>query len=155
MIKIGPEPGILGLLTQYKDTAQALSLFAQAIMRDIPSNLSHKEREVVAAVASYYNKCKFCTNSHNAIADALDGDDGMGESLFPIVRAVVNKEKVEDALIEAAQNEGYTDKDINLVVVIATAFCMFNRYVEALNPREASADEYAAIGKQIAEHGYL
>jgi hypothetical protein len=41
-------------------------------------------------------------------------------------------------------------------VLIAAAFCMFNRYVDGLAtwaPREAAA--YEAIGAKLAQRGYL
>jgi alkylhydroperoxidase/carboxymuconolactone decarboxylase family protein YurZ len=57
--------------------------------------------------------------------------------------------------IAAASNEGATDLEIQDTVLIAAAFCMYNRYVDGLatvQPRDESM--YAAMGRQLADHGY-
>jgi alkylhydroperoxidase family enzyme len=57
--------------------------------------------------------------------------------------------------IEAARTEGATDREIHDTVLIAAAFCLFNRYVDgldAITPTDLST--YDARGKQIAEKGY-
>jgi hypothetical protein len=46
--------------------------------------------------------------------------------------------------------------EIHDTVLIAAAFCMYNRYVDGLNtwqPRDHGM--YAEMGKHLAEHGYL
>ncbi len=57
--------------------------------------------------------------------------------------------------ITAARQTGATDKEIHDTVLIAAAFCMFNRYMDGLatwapQPNEA----YAGLGKALAEKGY-
>ncbi len=45
--------------------------------------------------------------------------------------------------------------EIHDTVLIAAAFCMYNRYVDGLGtwqPRDESM--YAEMGKHLAEHGY-
>jgi hypothetical protein len=57
--------------------------------------------------------------------------------------------------IENAKKHGATDKDIHDTVLIAAAFCMFNRYVDGLGattPTDLST--YPPRAKQIAENGY-
>ncbi len=57
--------------------------------------------------------------------------------------------------IEAAKELGATDKDIHDTVLIAAAFCMFNRYVDGLasdTPTDLSS--YPLRAQQIAEKGY-
>ena len=57
--------------------------------------------------------------------------------------------------IGRARQEGATDKDIHDTVLIAAAFCLFNRYVDGLGattPTDLST--YAPRAKQIAERGY-
>ncbi len=58
--------------------------------------------------------------------------------------------------IEAAKNAGAIDIEIHDTVLIAAAFCMFNRYVDGLGT-SAPADRnyYIGRGKQRAEEGYL
>jgi len=62
---------------------------------------------------------------------------------------------VTSAQIENAKALGATDKDIHDTVLIAAAFCMFNRYVDGLaanTPTDLST--YPPRAKQVAEHGY-
>jgi AhpD family alkylhydroperoxidase len=52
-------------------------------------------------------------------------------------------------------SHGATDREIHDTVLIAAAFCMFNRYVDglaAMTPTDL--DSYDARGRQIAEKGY-
>ena len=59
--------------------------------------------------------------------------------------------------IAAAKATGVTDREIHDTVLIAAAFCMYNRYVDGLAtmqpPREHPA--YAEMGSMLATQGYL
>jgi alkylhydroperoxidase family enzyme len=58
--------------------------------------------------------------------------------------------------VERARHEGASDVEIHDTVLIAAAFCMYNRYVDGLDtwqPRENGM--YAQMGQHLAEHGYL
>ena len=58
--------------------------------------------------------------------------------------------------VENARREGATDIEIHDTVLIAAAFCMYNRYVDGLatwQPREPGM--YTEMGRHLAEHGYL
>lgn len=57
----------------------------------------------------------------------------------------------------AARNrrQGATDLEIHDTVLIASAFCMYNRYVDGLDtwqPRDEPM--YTEMGRHLAEHGY-
>jgi alkylhydroperoxidase/carboxymuconolactone decarboxylase family protein YurZ len=57
--------------------------------------------------------------------------------------------------VEAARQQGATDTEIHDTVLIAAAFCMYNRYVDGLatwQPQDESM--YAAMGKHLASEGY-
>jgi hypothetical protein len=57
--------------------------------------------------------------------------------------------------VTGAKENGATDKDIHDTVLIAAAFCMFNRYVDGLattTPTDMSS--YPIRAKQIVDHGY-
>jgi uncharacterized peroxidase-related enzyme len=165
-------PGISGLLTQYPETAKHLRGLANEILRSTES-LSPAEREIIAAYVSSGNECGFCTMSHAAVGRAhLGKEQGlMDEVLRDKEAAPVSKKlkallaiadkvrrdgrQVSAADIESARAEGADDRAIHDTVLIAAAFCMYNRYVDGLGtwaPQEPEA--YAAMGRQIAEHGY-
>ena len=76
------------------------------------------------------------------VADALHQVQGNGKN-------------VTDADIEAARAEGATDIEIHDTVLIAAAFCMYNRYVDGLGTWAPQPNEaYAEMGERMAHVGY-
>jgi alkylhydroperoxidase family enzyme len=75
--------------------------------------------------------------------------------------AIAGKVQLDGKLVtaedlERARREGASDLEIHDTVLIAAAFCMYNRYVDGLDtwqPRDACM--YAQMGQHLAEHGYL
>jgi hypothetical protein len=62
---------------------------------------------------------------------------------------------VTRADVERALAAGATDGDTQLAVLIASAFCMYNRMVDGLRAKTpASPEAYRARATEIAEHGY-
>lgn len=58
--------------------------------------------------------------------------------------------------IARAREAGATDKEIHDTVLIAAAFCMYNRYVDGLATwAPDDPDVYDAIGRQRASEGYM
>ena len=54
-----------------------------------------------------------------------------------------------------ARSEGATDREIHDTVLIAAAFCMFNRYVDGLAAWTPTDPEvYRQRARLTAEHGY-
>ena len=63
---------------------------------------------------------------------------------------------VTSADVARARAEGATDKEIHDAVLIAAAFCMFNRYVDGLatlTPTDPAA--YDQMGQRMAKQGYV
>lgn len=165
-------PGIIGPLTQYPETAKHLNGLAQELLRG-PSTLTPGERELIAAYVSSENDCFFCTSAHSAAARHLLGNR---EELVDEVRSDPDTADVSDKLkallriakkvqqsglrvtpddVDLARREGATDKEIHDTVLIAAAFCMFNRYVDGLGTW--SPDDpgmYDQQGARLAENGY-
>jgi alkylhydroperoxidase/carboxymuconolactone decarboxylase family protein YurZ len=64
--------------------------------------------------------------------------------------------QVTTADVERARAEGATDKEIHDTVLIAAAFCMYNRYVDGLAtiaPTDQQA--YHQMGQRMAKEGYV
>lgn len=165
-------PGIRGLMAFRPETAGPLGGLANILLRD-DTGITRAERELIATHVSYLNECAYCHTSHGATAaQYLDGDKALVDQVrkdyrnAPIsdklkallaIAASVQKggKHVTPAQIEAARALGATDREIHDTVLIAAAFCMFNRYVDGLGattPTDLSS--YDARGKQIAEKGY-
>jgi uncharacterized peroxidase-related enzyme len=168
-------PGIRSLVLYRPDTGKPLYELAQALLRagSPDSTLSDAERELIAAVVSSQNCTDFCLNSHAAASRFLFGrqadlvDQTLQDpetapissrlrALLAIARCVAaDARTVTNELVEAARQEGATDGDIHDTVLIAAAFCMFNRYVDGLatlTPDDPAA--YAAMGERMGTLGY-
>lgn len=166
-------PGIVGPMMAYPETAIHLNGLAEALLRG-PSSLTPAERELIAAFVSRRNECYFCSNSHAAVARYHYGAEAslVDQVLDDLERAPISQKmrallriaatvrgdarQVSAEQIEAARAEGADDKAIHDTVLIAAAFCMFNRYVDGLAtwaPKDP--DAYARMGEQLATEGYL
>ena len=120
-------PGILAAMRMTEGLQRHLrGLADELLVKPFPgSTLTRAERELVATAVSAGNDCFYCMDSHGAFA---------GELL---------------------RREGATDADTHLTVLIASAFCMYNRMVDGLRAKTPpSADAYRGRAAEIAEHGY-
>ena len=165
-------PGIRGLLAFRPETAAALGALADALLH-APNTLSRGERELIAAYVSRLNACTFCHSSHAAIAACHLGDDHALvddvmrdpeqarislklRALLAIAASVQQSGRnVRDEDVARARAEGATDTEIHDTVLIAAAFCMFNRYVDGLAAWTPTDSEgYRTRARMVAEHGY-
>ena len=62
---------------------------------------------------------------------------------------------VQAADVDVARAAGADDKAIHDTVLIAAAFCMFNRYVDGLEPAPKEPAHYEESGKRLANEGYV
>jgi uncharacterized peroxidase-related enzyme len=172
-IALPDAPGIRALFKFRGETAKPLCDLAEVLLR-APSSLSRGERELIAAFVSSRNGCRYCTGSHSAYAAAqLPGGAPLVNSvkadlataeisaklraLLTIAGQVqISGRAVTADAIAAARAEGATDVELHDTVLIAAAFCMYNRYVDGLGTIPL-ADEsgYAAMAPRILEHGYV
>lgn len=167
-----PQPGIVELLFYKGSTGKALSQLAHTLMHG-PSQLTSGERELIASYVSGLNKCEFCQESHSASANfhlndggitvnsvktdlALATLSGKMKALLKIAGQVQKSgHDVTPQAIDAARHEGASDEDIHDTVLIAAAFCMYNRYVDGLGTNlPAEKNDYIPMGKRMAQIGY-
>ncbi len=159
------------------ESAKPLNELAEVLLRG-PSTLTPAERELIATHVSSRNDCYFCQTIHGAVAAYHIGQDGvgLGEQLVlevkrnPETASVSGKLKAllsiagkvqlggknvlgED--IERARSQGATDREIHDTVLIAAAFCMYNRYVDGLATWAPDDPEvYRQNGARLAQRGY-
>lgn len=165
-------PGIRGPMAFRPETARPINDLAEVLLRS-ENTLTRGERELIATYVSYLNDCFFCQNAHGGIAqhylecdytyiqkikqdvNATDLSDKM-KALLAIAASVQKGGKhVTPDQIDNARRNGSTDMEIHDTVLIAAAFCMFNRYVDGLGtdaPQDVNF--YINRGKQRAEEGY-
>jgi AhpD family alkylhydroperoxidase len=132
---------------------------------------------MLATAVSAANDCFYCMDSHGAFASALlerseavellplvdeikqgssEGFDPKMQALLHIAR-VVRREPLDLTAtdVQAALDAGASDQDVQLAVLIASAFSMYNRIVEGFRARTPPTPEvYRERAGQIAEHGY-
>lgn len=166
-------PGITGGFAFRPETAKPLRALAEVLLRG-PSTLTSAERETIAAFVSARNDCRFCQLSHSAAAaHHLGGDDSSVDAVTRDYMSAPLSSKMKALLaiaakvqlggtqvtapdVECARREGATDVEIHDAVLIAAAFCMFNRYVDGLamvTPTDPAL--YDEMGRRMAHEGYL
>jgi len=165
--------GIRGPMAYRPETAKPLNELAEILLH-APNALAPGERELIATYVSYLNDCYFCQTVHGAIAAAHLNDN---EQLVKRVKADFQHADISDKLkallviaskvqkdgklvtstdVEEARNAGATDIEIHDTVLIAAAFCMYNRYVDGLATWQPQDEElYRQRGKKTAREGYV
>ena len=166
-------PGITSGFAFRPETAKPMRELAEVLLRGA-NTLSSAEREMIATLVSDRNDCHFCQASHRAAAahhlggnyevvDAVKRDFHTAP-VSPKLKALMalaakvqeSGQQVPTSDIEQARAAGATDVEIHDAVLIAAAFCMFNRYVDGLatfTPHDEQA--YDHMGRRMATEGYV
>jgi uncharacterized peroxidase-related enzyme len=172
-------PGIVAAMQLSRGLAVHLrGLADELLVKEMPgSTLTRADRELLATAVSAANDCFYCMDSHGAFASELlrrsnvEGVDavvesvklgdsaGLGPKMTALVTIARGVQRAPRSLkredITRALEAGATDEDTQLAVLIASAFCMYNRMVDGLRAKTpASTDAYRARAAEIAEHGY-
>jgi len=173
-IPLQPElPGIRSLFAYRPETAQPMSALAQVLLHNDHS-LTRGERELIATYVSSQNDCFYCQTSHGALAAAhLDGDEKLVNQVKIDFENALISPKLKSLLaiagkvqrggksvlpedVERARREGATDLEIHDTVLIAAAFCMYNRYVDGLATwAPDDLDGYRTRAAVVARDGYM
>ncbi len=150
----------------------------QLLVDDYPgATLSRAQREMIATAVSAANDCFFCMDSHAAHATALlerDSDTGAIElldtlktgssqgfdpkmqALLRIARKVGgDARELNLGDVDAACSAGASDGDVQLAILIAAGFSMYNRLVDGFRARTpANVAMYHGRADEIALYGY-
>lgn len=166
-------PGIRSAMAFRPETAKPLNLLVETLLCG-PHTLSPGERELIATYVSYLNDCYYCQTIHGAIAAAhLNGDEDLVKRVkddfahaqisdklkaLLVIAAKVQKggKHVQAEDVALAREKGASDIEIHDAVLIAAAFCMYNRYVDGLDtiqPRDEAM--YRERGQHVAREGYV
>lgn len=165
-------PGIVALFAFSPETAKPMNELAERLLRDEHPTLSRGERELIASGVSYANNTEFCQRSHAAFAKfnfekegheawTLETDHKEGSKQEVIINLALhtaqnNAEAVKHFALEGLEKNLVTEQEVHDVVLIASAFCMYNRYVSCLDapvPQEDAA--YEAMAERIYNEGYI
>ena len=173
-IKLSDElPGIVGLFAFRPETAKPMRALAEELLRG-PNTLTSGERELIATYVSARNCTRFCHSVHGMIAAAhLGGNEALVKQvktdftqadISPKLKALLtiagkvqqDGKLVTAADVEAARKQGATDLEIHDTVLIAAAFCMYNRYVDGLDTVQPEDEAlYRERGIRVAREGYV
>jgi len=164
-------PGIRSLVMFRPETGKYLYDLAQELLRG-ESPLSTAERELIAAYVSKRNDCLFCMSSHAAAARCLyESDEELVDEVLADLTSARISSKMKALLhiagkvqilgkevtsedINLAKQQGASDKELHDTVLIAAAFCMFNRYVDGLASfTPTDPESYKEMGKHMVK-GY-
>ncbi len=166
-------PGIRGAMAFRPETARPLNALVEVLLQG-PSTLTRGERELIATYVSSRNCTHYCHSIHGAIAAAhLGGNealvkqvktDFMQAAVSPKLKALLtiagkvqqDGKLVTTSDVESARSLGATDLEIHDTVLIAAAFCMYNRYVDGLGTDQPDDEAlYRERGKRVARDGYV
>lgn len=169
-------PGIRGPLVYSPETAKPMGELVQILMCG-DHTLTKAEREMIGTYVSSENDCHYCQRCHGSTAAQHLGGTSENYKLIDQIKcnyeeapvsekmkallAIAGKvqkggKHVTTADVDRARKQGATDKEIHDTVLIAAAFCMFNRYVDGLGTWQPDDPEmYLEIGKQTATQGYV
>jgi uncharacterized peroxidase-related enzyme len=166
-------PGIRGLFAFRPETAAPMSMLAQVLLHD-QNTLTRAEREMIATYVSHQNACRYCETSHEALTvHHLNGDEELVRQVKANFETALIPEKLKALIaiagkvqqsgknvlpgdIERARRSGATDREIHDTVLIAAAFCMYNRYVDGLATFAPSDSEsYRERAAGVAVDGYM
>jgi uncharacterized peroxidase-related enzyme len=165
-------PGIRGPMMFRPETARPLNELVDVLLRG-PHTLSPGERELIATYVSARNDCTYCQTIHGAIAAHHLGGN---EELVLSVKRDFGKADIPDKLkalltiagkvqlggknvtaedVNLARTLGATDIEIHDTILIAAAFCMYNRYVDGLATwAPEDPDFYRQRAAIVAANGY-
>jgi uncharacterized peroxidase-related enzyme len=164
-------PGISAGFAFRPETAKPMRELAHILLH-APGSLTPGERELIATYVSSLNDCHFCQASHGAAAAChlnsaetvrqvkLDFQSAPVSPKLKTLLAIAGSvqrggKNVSPAEVAAARAQGATDLEIHDTVLIAAAFCMYNRYVDGLNTWQPRNDAiYTEMGRRLAEQGY-
>jgi uncharacterized peroxidase-related enzyme len=166
-------PGIRGLMAFRPETSKPLNELAEILLAGANS-LTPGERELIATYVSSQNDCYYCQTIHGAIAaHHLNGDEELVASVKRDFEHAAISKKLKALLVIAgkvqkggknvtsedvaqARQQGATDLEIHDTVLIAAAFCMYNRYVDGLATWAPKDQEfYRQRAAKVATEGYI
>ena len=179
---VGSLPDVPGILAAIRLTPELgvhlRGLADELLVNDFPgTTLVRAEREMLATATSAANDCFYCMDSHGAFATALlektgdterlglidtiklgssDGLDPKMQALLHISRTVQRAPReLTGAEVDTALAAGASDADVQLAVLIAAAFSMYNRMVDGFRAKTPpTAEAYRARASEIADFGY-
>ena len=165
----GPIDSVKDILKLNTTAGIALIQYHSAVMRQ-PSELSEKDRELIAAYVSGLNACQYCYGVHSVTAETYGIDESLlvellndieSASLDTRMKPVLayakqltqEPAKMTQTLVDNVLAAGWSDAALHDIVNVVCLFNFMNRLVEG-HGIEGSNDLFQVRGKALKESGY-
>lgn len=163
------DAGVRHILQLNQAAGRALIEFHEAVLRS-DSQLTSKDKELLAAYVSGLNDCKYCYGVHAETAAAFGVDAAIFEELLadvdtarvdarlkPILKfarqLTVEPSKATQAQADAVFEAGWTERDLHDAVLTVGLFNLMNRLLEGHGVK-GNAALFAERGRALKYAGY-
>ena len=160
---------VLDILQLNRKAGVALVQFHSAVMRQ-ESELSVRDRELIAAYVSGLNACRYCHGVHSVTAELFGVEAGLLEamiedldlaaiddrlkSIFVFVRQLTEEpSKVSQELADAVFEAGWSEQALHDAVQVCCLFNFMNRLIEGHGVK-GNQSLYSERGRLLGENGY-
>jgi len=157
------------LLYRPKFFGKPFSEWTQELLRG-HSSWSVGERELMAAMVSRTNECKFCLSAHSQMAAKMMGEETVAGALDDwetsgvreelrlalgfVQQLTRDPESVGPEHVRRLEAAGLTEDEIGTAVHIVAQFCAINRIADAMGFQVPSAVAFGRMGAALLKHGY-
>ena len=164
-----PGSGVRDILQLNRPAGRALLAYHQAVLRQ-PSPLSVGERELLGALVSGLNDCRYCFGVHAQTAAAFGLDEAsitamvndldsapVPDKLRPILRyarkLTLAPSRITDRDAHDVFAAGWSEQALHDAIQVVCLFSLMNRLVDGHGIR-GSRDIFRLRGQQLADEGY-
>ncbi|MEM8986859.1 MAG: peroxidase-related enzyme [Pseudomonadota bacterium] len=152
------------------DRFSHMTLFLEHVLRG-PSEISERDRELIATYVSGLNDCSFCYNAHAQTAEHYGVDTDMFEKLMadvdtapvddrlkPILKFVQKLTKTPAQMVQgdadAVFAAGWSEDALHDAISVCCAFNFMNRLMDGHGVPRLSDEQLEATGGRLHQFGY-
>ena len=163
------DAGVRHILAMNPAAGRALIEFHSAALRS-DSQLTARDKELIAAYVSGLNACQYCFGVHSETAKAFGVSETLIEALLNDVEQAPVESKLKPLLayariltltptkavqrhVDAVLAAGWTERDLHDAILTVCLFNFMNRLLEGHGVK-GSAELHAARGIALKEDGY-
>jgi uncharacterized peroxidase-related enzyme len=163
------DAGVRHILALNPAAGRALIEFHSAVLRN-DSQLTAKDKELIAAFVSGLNACQYCYGVHKQTAKAYGVDESLIEALLADVETAPVDARLKPILayakiltltptkalqrhVDAILAAGWAERDLHDAILTVCLFNFMNRLLEGHGVK-GTADLYSARGQALQEAGY-
>lgn len=163
------DAGVRHILAMNPAAGRALIEFHSAALRS-DSQLTARDKELIAAYVSGLNACQYCFGVHSEKAKAFGVSESLIEALLNDFENAPVEPKLKPLLayarvltltptkavqrhVDAVLAAGWTERDLHDAILTVCLFNFMNRLLEGHGVK-GSAELYAARGVALKEGGY-